>query len=182
MTLRTKVFVVIVAVLVAIGVVLDHSPQRSSAQEATPAAMTGHPLVGTWVVYDENVPTGAPSLTVLTSDGVVIDASANGRAGAGSWQPTGPRSGEATFVYIIDGNGGYQSYVVIRASVEVDASSDAFTARYSYTVVAPDGSILDAFEGTTEGVRVPVEPVEAGGSPLAGFPVVQVSPEATPAP
>src|SRR5690349_4122084 len=131
---RALLLVAVVATLAGSAVVADRLVSRADAQDSAQAAMAGHPLVGTWVVDDPSNPTGAPSLTVFTSDGVVLDASAAGRTGAGSWKATGPRSGAATFIYVIQGPAGnYRANVVIRTALDVDASGKTLTARYSYT-------------------------------------------------
>ncbi|HEY7034405.1 MAG TPA: hypothetical protein VH482_23920 [Thermomicrobiales bacterium] len=178
---RAIVVLALVSVIGIAGAALGRSAMETGAQEDT-ATAAGHPLVGTWIIDDVNNPTDAPSLTVFTADGIVLDASAAGRTGAGSWRVTGPRSGAATFVYVIEGPAGnYRANVIIRAALDVAAGGNTLTARYSYTAVAPDGTVVRSLRSTARGVRVSVEPVEAEGSPLAGFPTVEAAPQGTPA-
>jgi hypothetical protein len=181
--MRRATLLLVVVVVVTIGVLVTfHFATRAEAQDGAQPAMVGHPLVGTWIVDDAADPMDAPSLTIFTSDGIVLDESATGHTGAGSWQITGPRSGAATFVYVYEGpDGNYRGNVIIRAVLDIDASGNTLTADYSYTAVAPDGTVLRSLEGKTHGVRVAVESVDAVGTPLAGFPTVESAPS-TPSP
>ena len=177
---RIIVVLALVSVIGVAGVIMGRSAIGIGAQADTTA---GHPLVGTWIVLDERDTTAAPSMTILTSIGIVFDASAAGRVGAGSWEATGPRSGAATFVYVFEGQtGDLSATAVIRAAIEVNDAGDTFTADYSYTSVAPDGTVVDSLTSTARGVRVSVEPVENAGTPLARFPTVAVPATGTPAP
>jgi hypothetical protein len=180
---RATLLLAVVAALAVSAMVVGRLATFVDAQDTAQTAMAGHPLVGTWVVVDQRDTTDAPSLTVFSADGIVLDASAAGKVGAGSWEATGPRSGAATFVYVFEGPGGnYRANVVIRAALEVDEPGNAFTARYSYTETAPDGTVVRSLDSVANGVRIPVEPVEAAGSPLAGFPTVAVPSSGTPTP
>jgi hypothetical protein len=169
--------VLLVTVVVLLGLVVGRAA-TATAQNATPVAgtMAGHPLVGTWIVSE---PGQAPSVVAFTSDGIVVDTEVEGGTGVGSWQPTGERTAALTFVVPIN-ESGFEAIVVIRATGEVSADGATFTAQYSVTGQGPDGSVVFADEGQVTGVRVPVEPVEAKGTPLAGFPTWTPSEEGTP--
>jgi hypothetical protein len=160
----------------------------TSAQEATPSAMAGHPLVGTWIV-DRNPadPTEMPTTNVLTADGGLIDPSVGA---AGVWVATGERTADFTLIAIFEEGmavtgqptAGGGSYFVVRGSLEVDATGDTATATVSQTHVTPDGTVLDQLaEGTSTYLRLKVEPQDAVGQPLAGFPA-WASVAATPTP
>lgn len=148
----------------------------TKAQETTPAAMISHPLVGTWIV-DRNPadPTEMPTTNVLTADGGLIDPSVGA---VGVWAATGERTADFTLIAIFEqgmavtgpqAEGG--SYFVVRGSLEVDAGGDTATATVSQTQVAPDGTVLDQLaEGMSTYLRLKVEPQDAVGQPLAGFP------------
>ena len=69
---------------------------------------------------------------------------------------------------VFDANGG--GYVVLRGPHAVDETGDGWTCECTFTVVAADGTVLDAGKATAHGTRLPIEPVEAMGMPLAGFP------------
>ena len=74
------------------------------------------------------------------------------------------------------------SYFVVRGSLAVDATGDTATATVSQTHVSPDGTVLDQLaEGMSTYLRLRVEPQDAVGQPLAGFPA-WMSSSATPTP
>ncbi len=172
---------------VALG--LGSSISRAAAQEATPAAMAGHPLVGTWIV-DRNPadPAEMPTTNVLTADGGLIDPSVGA---AGVWVATGERTADFTLIAIFEQGmavtgqpaAGGGSYFIVRGSLAVDAGNDTATATVSQTQVASDGTVLLQMEqGTSTYLRLRVEPQDAVGQPLAGFPAWTSSPVATPTP
>src|SRR6185503_897035 len=99
-----------------LGLALAARGHRAAAQESTPDAMAGHPIVGTWIVdRDVDGSTEAPTMLVHTADGSTIDPLFDV---CGGWQPTGPHSANVTLFGLIDGGSG--GYIVIRASVEID--------------------------------------------------------------
>ncbi len=157
------------AAIVLLGLlVVGGSRPSLGAQDATPGAMTGHPLVGSWVVIDPGVPDDTPSVSVFTSDGIMMDAAAEG-PGAGSWEATGSRTAAVTLVVpIVEEE--FAGTAIIRGTIEVDQTGDTFTSPYSYTVVAADGTVVDAGQGMVEATRIAVEPIEAEGTPHAAVP------------
>ena len=168
----------VVAVGAAIG--LGSRLGRAAAQEATPATMAGHPLVGTWIV-DRNPddPTEIPTYNVLTADGGLIDPSVGG---AGRWEATDPETATFGLTGTIAELG---AYFVVRGTLVVDAGGGTATASYSSTIVAADGTVLDQLtvaQGTARYVRFRIEPQDAVGQPLAEFPAWTPPPPATPTP
>jgi hypothetical protein len=187
--MRRRSVPVLLAAVALLGLLAAGGRLAASAQQATPAvspaATAGHPLVGAWVVDTSAEAAGQPQeatippdVTVFTDEGSVIDASGAGEPGVGSWEATGPRTAALTFVLPIQEED-FAGTVVIRATVEVDATGETFAGPYSYTVVAADGTVVDAGRDMARGTRIPVEPVEAGGTPLAAVPTWT---PATPAP
>jgi hypothetical protein len=151
---------------------------RAAAQEATPTAMAGHPFVGTWIVdRSPDDPTEIPTYNVITADGGIIDATVGG---VGVWEATGPDTVNFTLTGTIAELG---AYFVVRGSIEVDAGGDSATASYSDTLVTADGTVLDQnAQLTATYVRLRVEPQDAVGQTLAGFPAWTPPPPATPTP
>jgi hypothetical protein len=170
--------VLIVAVVVLLGLAALGHNTTARAQDATPAAaaMAGHPLVGSWIVSD---PGGTPAMIAFTADGIVIDTEIDGITGIGSWQPTGDRTANVTFV-LPTNEPGFSGIIVIRAAGEVSADGATFTAPYSVTGVGADGSVVFSDQGQVTAVRLPVEPVDAAGTPIAGFPTWTPEEEGTP--
>lgn len=159
------------------------------AQEATPLAGVIpepiHPIVGTWIVTDLG-PETSPSVTSFTSDGVVIDVEADGGVGLGVWQPTGERTAAFTMIVPLAFEDFYAT-IQINVTVSIDASGDSGIAEYTYTAVLADGTVGDAGTGSVAITRMPVQPLDAAGTPMAAFPVWNPSsgeggenPEATP--
>ena len=149
-----------------LGLALAATTRLADAQDATPTSTAGHPLVGTWI-FDKDIanPSEPPSVVVFTADGGLLDPS---EGVAGAWQATGPRSAAWTLVdFLTEGPAGY---VVVRSTAEIDEGGDALAGPYSFTVVAADGTVLASGEASSTAVRLPIEPIEAGGTPLAGFP------------
>ncbi len=177
---RFMVPFLIVAVLVMSGVLVN-GQSSVIAQDATPSAMMSradHPLVGTWVVDPNiNLDGDTPGLGIWTSDGIMTDPSGL----AGSWEVIDAQTALVTFVNIFpDGSG----YVTVRGPHVVDETGNTWTSDYSWTIVAPDGTVLESGEGTARGTRLGVEPMDMAGQPLSTMHtwVPQASAEATPAP
>lgn len=161
----------------SLGLALAAAPRTSIAQDATPTSMVGHPLVGTWIVVrDVTTPNQAPSIVVYNADGGLSDPS---QGVAGVWEATGPRSGAWTLVVFLDG--GNSGYLVVRSIGEVAEDGDSFSSvSYTYTIVAPDGTVIMSDQAESIYTRLKVEPVEMGGQPIAGFPTWEPTPPATP--
>lgn len=138
--------------------------------------MANHPLVGTWIV-DRNPadPTEMPTTNVLTADGGLTDPSVGA---AGVWAATGERTADFTLIAIF---AELDSYFLVRGTIEIDETGDNATATASQTHVASDGTILDTSEeGISNYIRLRIEPSDAVGQPLAGFPTWAPAPAATP--
>ncbi len=156
------VSIVVLAALSALGFVTT----RTAAQEVTPIVTAEHPMVGAWIVDSTTEdPTDKPAVAVITADGTLIDT----EGVAGTWQATGPRTAATTFV-IFAGEGESGPSVVIRGSLKVDEAGETWTQPYSFTIVDADGTVLGSGRNTAVARRVPVEPVEAEGTPLAAVP------------
>jgi hypothetical protein len=161
------------------GIALATTARQASAQDASPAAIAGHPIVGTWII-DRNIPTTAevPVVVVFTADGGFIDPN---QGVAGVWEATGPRSAAMT---IIPFPGGREStmYAVVRATWEIDEGGTTMRGPANVTVVAADGTVVATDELSSTATRLLVDPMENGGKPLAGFPTWTPAPpaEATP--
>jgi hypothetical protein len=178
--MRPKLMPVVAVVLLALAVLgfrLSAGAQDSSTE--------GHPLVGTWLAdTDTNDPASGLSTFTFNADGTYIEADATGEVDLGAWEATGPTSATLTIVsYEGDDAGNDAGHAVIRASIDVGADGNSFTATYTLEFVLPDGtSTGEAGPGTASGTRLTVE---APGTPVmtldelfSGF---EEAPEATPA-
>ena len=178
---RFAVPVSVLAVALAGLVVLGRAGPGTGAQDDTPDAAAGHPLVGAWAVRADANQVGPPGLVVFTDEGVVLDTSTTGANGIGSWAPTGPRTAEATWVYVgATQEGRHAGSTVFRVAIAVDGAGDTFAAEVSRTDATADGAAREAFRGTGSGVRIPVEGLDAAGLPLEAV-LLPATPAATPA-
>jgi hypothetical protein len=183
---RFHVLLSIVAV-VLLGILALHAQPVVVAQAATPTTMNGHPLVGTWLLdTDADDPANAPEVTVFTADGAYISVDAEGFPSLGVWEARGERS--ATLTIVSPGleeeeeDGAFAGTFMVRATIDVDESGDAFTAQYTCEFVAPDGTGTGEYgPGTAMATRVAVE---AMGTPVGPLEALFEAEEAaaTPAP
>ena len=133
-----------------IGLGLARSGHSVSAQDATPASMANHPLVGTWIILPrESDPGSTPSVSVFTPDGAFIDA--NGGL-AGLWHPTGPNTADHTFVGIISAPD-FNGYVVVRGQIEVDQSGEHWSQTYNAMTVSADGTVANVSPDSRAGAN-----------------------------
>lgn len=174
---RPLVLVALVAAVLLGVATLGHST-GTGAQEATPGATAGHPLVGTWLLDSEvDNAADAPSVTAFAADGTAVDAGVDG-ASVGTWEATGPRTATLTLVGVFEEEGFGGSFFV-RADIEVDEAGETFATPYTFTVVAADGTVLETGEETGRGTRLRVPAAGAVRTPLAGFPTwTPATPEA----
>jgi hypothetical protein len=153
------------------------------AQDATPESLTGHPLVGAWVLdADPDDPANAPELIVFTADGLYIGVAADGSNTIGAWEATGPRGAAITLHFFIPGeNDGFGGMATVRGNVEVAEDGQSFTAPYTLEFAGADGAGSGEYGPlTASGTRIAVEPM---GEPIGPLSVLFGTPAAgTPAP
>ena len=140
------------------------------AQEATPAAMAEHSLVGVWLLdTDAMDAANAPEVTVFTDDGAYISVDAEGTTTLGAWEGTGPDTATLTLVSTgSDEAGGFAGTFMIRATITVDASGESFTAEYTGEFIDPEGASEGEFgPGTATATRIAVEPMGSPAGPLS---------------
>jgi hypothetical protein len=122
-----------------LGVALATTANRAAARDATPNAMAGHPLVGTWVLDPSpDIPTNAPAVAFFTTHGIFADPKF---AFAGVWEPTGLTTAAYTFLFVIE-EPDFSGYVAARGDIEVDATGDAWTNLGGAMTVAADGTVV----------------------------------------
>lgn len=162
---------------VLVGFLMLGRQSAVRAQDVTPGAMTGHDVVGAWVLDgDANDPNNSPAVVVFNRDGTYQESDADGSDGYGAWEATGEQTADLTIIFHNEENGQFGGTAKVRAMIEVDASGDRFTASYTLELIGPDGSgsgELGPAQAT--GTRITVEPM---GTPVGPIPV---EPEGTPA-
>jgi hypothetical protein len=173
-----RVAVVALAVLI-VGTVAF---RPASAQEATPTAMTDHPLVGAWILdRDTTHATNPLQLIVATADGLYLGVEYGGRTAVGVWEATGPRTAAVTLRLPGPTEGvPFVGLAVIRGTVEVAENGLSFTAPYTLEVVAPDGTRSGEYGVTTaQGTRITLEDM---GVPVGTLDELEGAMGATPTP
>ena len=179
--LSVRKLTAIIAVVVIVGGIAISGMRdlQTSAQDATPASLEGHPLIGTWMVdTDIATDTDLPEVGIFTSDGSVFGLGAT-RWVSGAWEATDGSTGSVTMAGVFAADGG--GYAVLRGLHVVDETGNAWSCDCTFTIVAPDGSVVASGMATAHATRLPIESADAVGSPLAGFPTWTPATEATPA-
>ena len=178
---RLSVVIAILAVaLIGIGTVVTSS--RTSAQDAADQ----HPLVGAWQLdSDTEDPQNPPELAIASADGSWVGVEVDGAVSLGRWESTGPQTANLT-VWDLGFNEevGFIGSFILRATIEVAADGQSFTASYTGEFIQPDGATMGEYgPGTATASRLSVEPM---GTPVGSFEELfaqfEGSPEASPAP
>ncbi len=172
-----RALIVLLSTVVLLGTLLVGAGRFVTAQDTDSTETMGHPLVGSWVLVIDSGEQS--SLARFSADGGYVQVDADG-AGLGAWEPTGDATGNLTFTFV-DAEGGMGT---IRASLEVAADGQTFTATYTFEFLDPatGESTGQLGPGTAEGTRMAVE---GPGTPAASFEdffgEFEGTPEATPA-
>ena len=148
---------------------------RAAAQEATPADMAAHPIVGLGThVRGPETPPGLRAFTTIHGDGTLSSVHSFGGAGVGAWHATGERSVQWVVKYlnIADAPGQFvEGTVTVSGSLTVDEAGTTVTEESTVDIRTPDDAVVATIPFTTTFVRVPVEAPPATGTPAAGTPV-----------
>ncbi len=166
--MRRFTSLVVTLAVIVIGIAGFDLRTSATAQEATPTTMSGHPLVGTWLL-DTNAddPANAPEVTIFTADGAYISVDAEGFPNVGVWEATGERTAGLTIVSPGMEEEAFAGTFVVRASIEVDEAGDRFTAQYTGEFVAPDGTETGEYgPGTATATRITVEEMGPPAGPI----------------
>jgi hypothetical protein len=110
----------------------------SMAQEATPTALAGHPLVGTWAVMttgglvpqthgsDGSFIAAFPPSYLDPALGLAYQKGAHGGSGLGRWESTGERTGRFTFLQARSNSRG-DSVGTFQLAADLEVSEDGQT-------------------------------------------------------
>ncbi|HEY7029977.1 MAG TPA: hypothetical protein VH482_01555 [Thermomicrobiales bacterium] len=160
-----------------------HATAAFAQEAATPAAMTGHPVVGAWAaITDVRDPNGSRSLFIFHADGTYSEADADGTDGYGAWSPTGDSTADVTILSNqSDEKGAFFGQLKVRASVQVAADGQTFTAPYTLEFLLADGSQTGEYgPGTATATRITVEAMGTPKGSVDDLFASLASPEATP--
>ena len=157
-----------------LGLALAAAARPAAAQDSTPGAMAGHPIVGAW--YADFDPANPGTLFVFTSfhaDGTRTDVHPFAGAGIGAWEATGERTGRAINKYqnIATAPGDFvQGTVTVWATVAVAEDGDSTTEDAVVELRGSDGTVVALFPFSGGSRRLVVEPPPPVGTPEAGTP------------
>ncbi len=114
----------------------------AAAQEVTPAALAGHPLVGTWFLDNDPAnPANALGTFILHADGTYVEANADGTVRLGVWEATGPTTATLTIVaYNQDAAGTNLGGITIRLAITLNPDGNSYAAKGTIELIGPDGS------------------------------------------
>ena len=167
----TAVGIALVSLVALGGLDRDTTAQESATD------LAGHPLVGSWLVdTDTSTETDAPEFGVWTSDGIMMGIGSS--SSSGMWQALDEQTGLVSFVGLFpDGSG----YIAVRGPHTVDETGNVWNAPYSWTVVGPDGTVLDSGESAARGIRIQEDLSVAATSPYGAGTPLAVMPTWSPA-
>jgi hypothetical protein len=167
-------FALVVVAAAVVGLIALGARPAAVAEEATPAAMVDHPVIGTWwTANDAPGPGVETAYVVFHADGTYLEVDPNIGVGVGVWRASGERSAELTYVFQdIDPEPATTApgTVTVRQLVELDATEDAFTAPLTVEVRTPDGTVVFSAAYTARGTRLQVKPMLPLGTPSLGTP------------
>lgn len=162
------------ALCLVVAALLLANRVQTTAQDATPAALVDHPVVGAWwSANDAEGPGVNTAYVVFHDDGTYLEVDPNIGIGVGAWRPTGERSAELTYVFQ-DINpepaATAPGTVTVRQEIEVDETGNAFLAPLTVEVRIPDGMVVFTAAYTARGERLEIEPMTPLGTPIVATP------------
>jgi hypothetical protein len=132
----------------------------STAVQATIPPTEAPPIVGAWLLTNEEFPDDPPSLVAFHADGTYHEADADGTTGIGSWEATGPTSFNLTFVVVFPSDDeGSAAMQTIRAAGEVSEDGQSFTAEFSVEFTGEGAPTGEYGPGHATATRIDVSPM-----------------------
>ena len=159
-----------VATLSLVGGVIGTSAVASGSTDTTvpsDAATEVHPIVGAWLLRDDDLGPDAPLHPgAFSSDGIYWQIDAEGVVGIGAWEPTGPNSAALTFFDRFPDEAGDFVTDTVRALIEVAPDGQSWTAEYTVEFSGGDFPEGEYGPGSASATRIAVEPM---GTPAGTF-------------
>jgi len=160
--------------------------ERATAQDSTPGALAGHPLVGTWAVM---TPGGVVPQT-HGLDGSIIAAGPPNYVdpvlgltfqgpSLGQWESTGVRSGRFTFLQALsDGAGSYVGTFQLAADIEASEDGQTWSGTNTARAIMRDAGNAVTFDEvlqfdspvTATRIGATIELVVLPATPMASTP------------
>jgi hypothetical protein len=158
--------------------------QSVLAQDATPAPLAVHPLVGAWRIVPD--PPGPPLvLIVYHADGTLTYSAPSGSPAEpgspfavafdtpayGVWEATGPRTAIlSAYAIETDEVGTFLGTLAFHGTLELDESLDAYAFAGIVEPADPSGTVLGTFPVSTRATRITVDRARAARTSTAGTP------------
>ena len=141
------------------------------SQEATPAAMSTHPVVGAWILAAVRA-TPNTGYAIFHADGTYTEVNPDTGTGVGVWRPTGERSGELINKWpniSTDAETYVPGTSTLRVTFDVDEQGMTYSGTYHIDLTAPDGGLMASSEGKFEATRLTIETLSSA-TPEAATP------------
>jgi hypothetical protein len=157
-----------------------------AAQDASPTALVGHAMVGSWQMLAGDAlgaPSGDPTTATFSAEGTVILTGRPIRpalpglpwtltsfaTGHGAWRAVDEQTVDFTVVHVrSDETGTYRGTTTVSGTITIDADGRSITGQETFTAVDQEGALLNAFPGEFVGSRIEVQPMAELGTPSAG--------------
>lgn len=155
----TRITVPLLALVVMLGglVAIGQPGFEAGAQDSTDA-LSGHPLVGGWLLdTDAEDPENTLTPALFSSDGTYLQVDEDGTA-IGVWEATGENTANLTILFFDEG-GSYK----VRAEVDVDEAGETLSASYTFEPTLGGESLGEFGPELATGTRIAVE---AMGEPV----------------
>jgi hypothetical protein len=151
---------VLVLVILSGGLIVGNwAPAALAAQ--TPTTADGHPLIGSWLIYEANPPAGGEpvlaGVATFFDDGNALVSFGDQRF-QGLWMADS--QSEATFTVVAPSAGGVGEIDQLRGSVEVATDGGPFRGIYTFDVIQGHGTTVFTYRGPIEGRRVAIQEPE----------------------
>jgi hypothetical protein len=122
----------------------------------------GATIEGSWrlLINVAGAPEPENSLATFTGDGSYIEGTSGGQGtGHGAWRQIGDNVYALTFEQLTqDQESGAVIRIKVWANITCDASGNAFQAPFRFSVMLPDGTVVEQGTGIATGTRIVVEP------------------------
>lgn len=162
-----------IVAIALVGMLATGAWPNAVAQDASPVAIAGHPIVGAWWWENSSSDPFDDSYAILHADGTYVEETTYIGAGIGAWEVTGGRSADLIIVFQ-DVEGGLDpnqpaafvpGTVTFRLSIQVDATGNALRATGPVEIRSPDGAMLDQFTFNGTATRLGVRWVNPVATP-----------------
>ena len=176
MSRRTYLFTALTIVLVGLAAPLMWTAARAQDDSAI---SSDHPLIGTWRVTNTEDGESFPLISTWSSDGTLIgaeppvlalgpDFTVFNTPTLGTWEATDDSSGAFTVELLAsDAQGNFFGTLTVSGVWQASEDGQSVTGEYAYSGSDPTGTVVAFGQGTLEGTRLSVVPMDELATPAA---------------